>query len=382
MRVRTILADDVPELRRLIRHVLEWSDRFEVVGEADDGRAAIELVRKLTPELVLLDISMPVMDGMEALPRIMEASPTTKVIMLSGFEAGRVAQSAVALGAVGYIEKGSPPGELIERIEGYLRHPEVPDGSPVDTSPILSDPPRTDEALEALTDFTSEEMMSLVAHEIRNPLAVIQGFGVELMNRWETMPEHVRRDAVRRMTDRARYLNTVVSNLMYMRRVKSAPEWVESTTEACQPLLERLADELRDLAKDHPVHLQVAKGLPQIDVNVQRLRQVLTNLVVNASKFSPKGTPITVTAAEHPEGVTISVQDEGPGIPEDKREEIFEKFKRLSEGGSGIGLGLYISKALMASMGGGLWADDGPGKGACMVCLLPRSQAQEAPQAT
>jgi two-component system, OmpR family, sensor histidine kinase KdpD len=128
--------------------------------------------------------------------------------------------------------------------------------------------------------------------------------------------------------------------------------------------------------------LQVAKGLPQIDVNVQRLRQVLTNLVVNASKFSPKGTPITVTAAEHPEGVTISVQDEGPGIPEDKREEIFEKFKRLSEGGSGIGLGLYISKALMASMGGGLWADDGPGKGACMVCLLPRSQAQEAPQAT
>lgn len=381
-RVRTILADDVPELRRLIRHVLEWSDRFEVIGEADDGRAAIELVRTLTPDLVLLDISMPVMDGMEALPRILEASPTTKVIMLSGFEAGRVAQSAISLGAAGYIEKGSPPGELIERIEGYLERPEVSDGSPVDTSVVLSDSPRTDEALEALTDFTSEEMMSLVAHEIRNPLAVIQGFGVELMNRWETMPEHVRRDAVRRMTDRARYLNTVVSNLMYMRRVKSTPEWVESTSEACQPLLERLADELRDLAKDHPLHLQVAKGLPHIDVNVQRLRQVLTNLVVNASKFSPKGTPITVSAATHPEGVTITVQDEGPGIPENKREEIFEKFKRLSEGGSGIGLGLYISRALMASMGGGLWADAGSGKGARMVCLLPRSQGPQASPAS
>ncbi len=380
-RVRTILADDVPELRRLIRHVLEWSDRFEIVGEADDGRAAIELARKLTPDLVLLDISMPVMDGMEALPRILEASPATKVIMLSGFEAGRVARSSVALGAAGYIEKGSPPGDLIERIEGYLERPEVSDGEPSDIPSVLTDVPRTDEALDALTDFTSEEMMSLVAHEIRNPLAVIQGFGVELMNRWETMPEHVRRDAVRRMTDRARYLNTVVSNLMYMRRVKSTPEWVESTSESCRPLLERLADELRDLAKDHPLHLQVAQDLPRIDVNVQRLRQVLTNLVVNASKFSPKGTAITVAAATHPEGVTISVKDEGPGIPADKREEIFEKFRRLSEGGSGIGLGLYISRALMASMGGGLWADGGAGKGACMVCLLPRSRAQEGSSA-
>ncbi len=363
-KVSVVLVDDVPELRRLLRQVLEWSERFEVVGEAGDGRKAIQVVGDLKPDVVLLDISMPVMDGMAALPKIIDASPETKVVMLSGFEAERLSAAAVDMGATAYLEKGTPPAAIVTRLLEILGEEKSPDS------------PARREARAVLNDFSSEEMMSLVAHEIRNPLAVIQGFGMELMNRWEAMPEHVRRDAVRRMTERARFLNTVVSNLMYMRKVKGIPESFDSASEEVKPLLERMGDELKELARDNPLDVEVQAELPPVLVNVQRLRQVLTNLVVNASKFSPSGAPIRVVAEAHPRGVALRIIDEGPGIPEDKREEIFEKFRRLEHGGSGIGLGLYISRALMGSMDGEMWAEEGPTQGACFVCLLPVTTPQ------
>ena len=99
-----------------------------------------------------------------------------------------------------------------------------------------------------------------------------------------------------------------------------------------------------------------------------RLRQVLTNLVVNAAKFAPRDTPIRINARSVDGSVVIEVEDEGPGIPEDKREVVFEKFKRLERGGSGIGLGLFISRALMRSMGGDLTVVSGPG--ASLRCHL------------
>ncbi|MFP5298263.1 MAG: response regulator, partial [Actinomycetota bacterium] len=191
-RYRAMLVDDVPELRRLLRHVLEWSDRFEVVGEADNGKHAIELAQQLRPDLVLLDISMPVMDGMEALPQIVRNSPSSKVVMLSGFEAERLGQAALDMGAAGYIEKGTAPAQLMSRLLAILDG----GGGGIEEAPVFVPPSRPEEVKPhgaVLEDFSQEEMMSLVAHEIRNPLAVIQGFGMELMNRWDVMPEHIRR---------------------------------------------------------------------------------------------------------------------------------------------------------------------------------------------
>lgn len=363
-RYRAVLVDDVPELRRLLRNVLEWSERFEVVGEANHGRAAIDLAGEVKPDLVLLDISMPVMDGMEALPRLLEVSPGSKVVMLSGFEAERLGRAAIEMGAADYVEKGTPPAQVIERLLKVMGAAPQPEAEP----PAAVAPQGPE---EAILDVSPEEMMSLVAHEIRNPLAVIQGFGMELHNRWENMPDHLRRDAVRRMTERARYLNTVVSNLMYMRKLGQKPKWMDPGTEKVAELLDLLVDELKDMTKDHPLELQVDEGLPPVKVDVARFRQVLTNLFVNAAKFSPSGASIQVTASGHSSGVVVRVMDQGPGIPDDKRDAVFEKFKRLESGGSGIGLGLYVSKALMDSLNGQIWVEDSPSGGACIACLLP-----------
>lgn len=120
MTVRTLLVDDMVPLRQLIRVTLERSGSFAVVGEAGDGREAIEAAAALQPELVLLDISMPVMDGLEALPAIRAAAPDAVVVMLSGFAEARLGADAAARGAAAYLEKGLAPGVLVQRLLDVL----------------------------------------------------------------------------------------------------------------------------------------------------------------------------------------------------------------------------------------------------------------------
>ena len=105
--VRVFLVDDVVELRTLIRLVLEEDPRIEVVGEASNGREGVELVSGAEPDVVLLDLSMPDMDGLEAIPLIREQAPGARLVVLSGHEAGRVSLEALDQGATRYVNKSS-----------------------------------------------------------------------------------------------------------------------------------------------------------------------------------------------------------------------------------------------------------------------------------
>jgi DNA-binding NarL/FixJ family response regulator len=106
-KIRVVLVDDVPELRLLVRLTLEDDPAIEVVGEAANGRDGVAVVGATNPDLVLLDLSMPDMDGLEAIPLIHEQAPNARVVVLSGHEAGRVSLQALDQGASRYINKAS-----------------------------------------------------------------------------------------------------------------------------------------------------------------------------------------------------------------------------------------------------------------------------------
>jgi DNA-binding NarL/FixJ family response regulator len=110
--ISVVVCDDVPELRRLAREVLEADGEMEVVGEAGDGREAIEVIQRLQPRIVVLDLSMPELDGLEAIPLIHEVSPITEIVVFSGFEERKVAEVALRLKASRYVRKGAPLEEL------------------------------------------------------------------------------------------------------------------------------------------------------------------------------------------------------------------------------------------------------------------------------
>jgi DNA-binding NarL/FixJ family response regulator len=112
--ISVYLVDDLPELRELIRFGIEEDPRFEVVGEAGDGRSALEGIAETKPAAVLLDLSMPDMNGLEAILEIRSSDPDVAIIVLSGFSADRMGGPAIQRGADGYVEKGTPIQELRE----------------------------------------------------------------------------------------------------------------------------------------------------------------------------------------------------------------------------------------------------------------------------
>jgi DNA-binding NarL/FixJ family response regulator len=108
--IRVLLADDLPQIRKIMRRALERDGRFEIVGEANNGLEAVEIATFTKPDAMVLDLAMPEMNGMEAIPRILSASPHTKIVVLSGFV--EMGGDVLKAGAHGFFEKTAPPDEL------------------------------------------------------------------------------------------------------------------------------------------------------------------------------------------------------------------------------------------------------------------------------
>src|SRR3954451_10859560 len=114
--ISAVVVDDTPDIRMLLTMTLEMDGDITVVGEAGDGRAGVDLAVELQPDVVLIDLAMPVMDGLEALPLIRAACPRTRVVVLSGFEADAMAQRALDAGADGYLQKGLPVSDILDYV--------------------------------------------------------------------------------------------------------------------------------------------------------------------------------------------------------------------------------------------------------------------------
>ena len=176
--MRTLLVDDVEDFRVLLRILMEQDGRFDVVGEAGDGSEALELATELAPDVVVLDLAMPVMDGLTALPALREAVPDVRVVVLSGFPTDEMGPAAEQAGAVGYLEKGRNPTGLatdIHELAVVLQMVETVLAQELPAEPRSASHARdaltralitdvTDNALDALVLLTSELVTNVVAH--------------------------------------------------------------------------------------------------------------------------------------------------------------------------------------------------------------------------
>lgn len=111
--LRVVLADDTSEYRQLLRLILEQDGRFDVVGEAANGAEAVSACGTERPDVVVLDLAMPVLDGLQAIPQIRVGSPETAIVVLSGFARGRLDRQALASGASRYVEKGEVFSQIV-----------------------------------------------------------------------------------------------------------------------------------------------------------------------------------------------------------------------------------------------------------------------------
>ena len=351
--VRVLLADDAPDIRMLLRFALGCESGLEVVGEAANGREAVDLAASLQPDVVVLDLSMPVMDGLQAIPELLRVCPALRIVVLSGFDEGRMRQVALDLGAHAYLEKGSATAELVGTLSGLF-----PDHVLGGASPTVADP-------DASLTFDGD----MVVHELRTPLTVITGMLGTLRDRRDVLPAATMAELVGAALRNAAHMADLLDAVSDARRASNGQLPVVREPTDIGALVR---DAVTDLCTAHgwcPAVVSVAEGVVA-DVDPMRIRQVLANLLSNAYKFSPSGTPVSVTVHGVNGVAEIAVSDEGPGVPPERRDELFVKFARLGQVGPGMGLGLYISREIARAHGGDLVLRDG-GDGATFALSVP-----------
>jgi two-component system, OmpR family, sensor histidine kinase KdpD len=226
-------------------------------------------------------------------------------------------------------------------------------------------------ALRAEAEHLRSTLLSAVSHDLRTPLASITGAATTLRD-GGVLEDATRRELIDAICDEAERLERLVRNLLDMTRLDSGGvqlrrEWVP-VEEVVGGALTRLE---RGLDGRH-VTTRCAPDLPLVYVDPVLLEQLFVNLVENAMKYTPPGSPIEITASQERERVVVGVADRGPGIPSGMEEQVFERFRRgAATDVPGVGLGLAISRAIAQAHGGALNAENLPGGGARFRVSLP-----------
>ena len=244
-------------------------------------------------------------------------------------------------------------------------------------------------AFRDVTDERAVEQMktdfvSTVSHELRTPLAAIYGAAMTLRRRDVVVEEAQRDRLLEVVSSEADRLARIVNDILWASRLESGRMSIAIERCDAAAIAVEVVDVLRSRAPEGiEVAVRKARGLPQVAADPDKLRQILTNLIDNAIKYSPDGGRVEVELGRSGGRVRFRVTDEGLGIPPAEQDRIFEKFFRLdpnlTRGVGGTGLGLYISRELVTRMNGRIWVDSDGRTGSV---LLPRAPDRLSPLQT
>jgi len=225
-------------------------------------------------------------------------------------------------------------------------------------------------------DRMKDEFVLTASHELRSPLTSVQGFAeLLLLEREKLGPRQA--ETVEVILDSTRHLVRLLNDLLDLARSDAGRLTIRPEPAGAAGLIEDAVRTMRDQidARRQKLSLEIETDLPQIEADQDRVRQVLVNLLANANEYCPEGANIGVKAHRAGADVEIDVIDDGPGMPEQQLEHIFERFTRGDAGETqrvgGTGLGLAISKSLIELHGGTIEADSTPGQGSIFRIRLP-----------
>ncbi len=211
--------------------------------------------------------------------------------------------------------------------------------------------------------------ISIISHELKSPVSIIKGYAGTLRRQDANWSPEIMDDSLAVIEEEADHLTDLIDNLLETSRLQAGTFALEISEEILLPKLAAgVVHKFRSQTDKHEFELEFPPDYPPVMGDERRLTQVLNNLVSNAIKYAPEGGLIRISGAVHSRYVTVSVSDEGIGIPEHEKPRIFQQFSRLDNALSrkteGTGLGLFLSKAIVEAHNGRIWFtnnDDGPG---------------------
>ncbi len=356
-----LVVDDQPANLRVVTALL--SRHGYAVVTAADGPTALSICEQHTPDLMLLDMMMPGMDGFALLAELKQRPQFLRmpVVFLTAAQDRDLLLRAFDAGAVDYVTKPFMPEELLARVNTHI-------GLKL-----------TRDRLERVAR-ERQELVNLVAHDLKNPLTSVL-FASEILLQDGCKPERI-----------PRYLQMIHESASdavgYIRRYLEAQADAHNKFRDASAATTGLQETMDWLERRYEIQLD-ALGMrleivppptdQQVAIDGLVLRQVAENLVTNAIKYAQAGGELELCARAGAPGFwRLIAQDRGPGIPPVRQRELFKPFVRLTEhdpaDGLSSGLGLSLARQIIANAGGHLWYEDRDGGGACFIIELPEAR--------
>lgn len=392
---RILIVDDDPALLQALPEALRLRMGALYIVSVDSASLALEHLADEEYDVIISDIKMPGMDGLALLEHVHALRPETPTLLITGHGERDLAVQALRGGAYDFIQKPIDRDYIVasltravqtrqlqrqveEQRHALERHAEELERAVAE---------RTRELVEA--NKVKDTFLGIASHELKTPLTSLKALAQVTQRRLAQhgQPEATYLEKMERSIGR---IETLVNDLVDVARVDSGKLALRLEHDSdLAALCYQVVDE-QIAASERPVTLELPEQQIELEMDPDRISQVLTNLIANALKFSPPEAPVRVAVALADDEAVISVHDQGLGIPPEQLPHIFERFYQAPniavQAGSkiGLGLGLFISHEIVERHGGRLWAESMPGKGSTFAFSLPtraaRRDYEPAPQ--
>lgn len=349
---RVLAVDDNPRNLAIIAKSL--GNRFQLV-DASSGEEALEISERYRPEAVLLDIMMPGLDGYETCRRLRESRTTraTKIIMVSARAGTSDRLEGYAAGADDFVTKPFDPDELVAKLEVYLRLKSAEEVNRVNS-----------------------EMLTLLGHETRTPLTSILTPASLLADDPSLTVEQ--RQLAKIISDGGLRLLRLIERVTLLSELKSGSMPLATLPCEIEPLVNRAYAAVRASLARNDVHIEFEPNAALLfRGDSEMLQKAVESLLHNAVRLSPPAATILVAVQREGPWVTLTVADQGPGVPPAHMDRLFDEFSvtDVAHHTQGLGLGLAIARQIIELHGGRITAVNGAERGAEFTIHLPAHDA-------
>lgn len=360
-----LLVDDDRLNRRVLRAILQ-SERY-IISEAETGEDAVLQFADFKPDLVLMDVMLPGINGFEACRQIKKipGSDIVPVIFITAKNESDDVVEGMTAGGVDYLPKPYRPKEALARIRTHLHNREL----------VLQQRVLVDQLSKA--NATKNRVLGMAAHDLRNPLVSIRGLAEFLKDGTVGALSTEQAELVETIHSASQQMLELLNELLDMSVIESGELKIRLDEENFGDLIEKSIHLNTINASKKKMAIAFQKGaLPgMVHIDGQKIKQVVDNLLSNAIKYSPPGSIITVEATTDEGKCSLAVKDQGPGIPVNEHDRLFKDFGLLSVkptgGEKSTGLGLAICRKIIEAHGGNITAENLPDRGCMFKFTLP-----------
>ena len=393
-----ILVEDEPGTRATLCGILEDTG-YEVIG-LERGVEALETIRGNHFDVIITDIRLPDVDGMDILELAKEINPDAAVIMMTGYASMETAVDAVNHGAYAYFLKPINPDELKTAIANALKQQRllVENKRLVDSlqysnkllfeanAQLRQEITERTRVEQELIDKSGEveeanrlksEFLAHMSHELRTPLNAIIGFSELLIDGVLGKITQKQKKCLTDILASSQHLLNLINEVLDLSKIESGKTELRLTNFTLTDIIEPLKSSIMPMltSRKQSLETEVPDNLPLVRADKAKVRQVLLNLLSNAIKFTADGVRLKIEAAWRNDWCQVSVIDNGIGINKEDQERMFEPFCQLenplTREKSGTGLGLTIARQIIERHGGQIWVESDYGKGSRFTFTLP-----------